>query len=142
MKSEKTIMQAVKKGFTLIELLVVVAILGILATGATLYITDHMDSAKETAAKTGLKSLDDGVTSYKMRYSKLPKTMKDLIEKKGKRNPIIKGGEGAIIDPWGNEYQLKVDGREYYILSFGPDALEGTEDDIRSDRLSAKKEEE
>lgn len=142
MNSEKTIMQAVKKGFTLIELLVVVAILGILATGATLYITDHMDSAKETAAKTGLKSLDDGVTSYKMRYSKLPKTMKDLIEKKGKRNPIIKGGEGAIIDPWGNEYQLKVDGKEYYILSFGPDALEGTEDDIRSDRLSAKKEEE
>ena len=77
-----------------------------------------------------------------MRHSKLPKTMKDLIEKKGKRNPIIKGGEGAIIDPWGNEYQLKVDGKEYYILSFGPDALEGTEDDIRSDRLSAKKEEE
>lgn len=142
MNSEKTIMQAVKKGFTLIELLVVVAILGILATGATLYITDHMDSAKETAAKTGLKSLDDGVTSYKMRHSKLPKTMKDLIEKKGKRNPIIKGGEGAIIDPWGNEYQLKVDGKEYYILSFGPDGLEGTEDDIRSDRLSAKKEEE
>ena len=142
MNSEMTIMQAVKKGFTLIELLVVVAILGILATGATLYITDHMDSAKETAAKTGLKSLDDGVTSYKMRHSKLPKTMKDLIEKKGKRNPIIKGGEGAIIDPWGNEYQLKVDGKEYYILSFGPDALEGTEDDIRSDRLSAKKEEE
>lgn len=142
MNSEKTIMQAVKKGFTLIELLVVVAILGILATGATLYITDYMDSAKETAAKTGLKSLDDGVTSYKMRHSKLPKTMKDLIEKKGKRNPIIKGGEGAIIDPWGNEYQLKVDGKEYYILSFGPDGLEGTEDDIRSDRLSAKKEEE
>ena len=40
------------------------------------------------------------------------------------------------------EYQLKVDGKEYYILSFGPDGLEGTEDDIRSDRLSAKKDEE
>ena len=34
-------------------------------------------------------------------------------------------------DPWGNDYVLVREGSKFFILCFGKDGEEGTEDDIR-----------
>ena len=46
----------------------------------------------------------------------------------------LRPGEGAYLkvvnDPWGNLFYLEIDGRKLRVWSSGPDAQEGTDDDI------------
>lgn len=142
MKNERKIMEAVKRGFTLVELLVVVAIIGILATGATIYVSGYLDKAYLTKAKEQVGIFATAVETYKYEDSdkQLPKSLNDLLEEKDGKGPYIQGGEGALEDPWGNPYELKVTkGKKFYILSYGPDGLPDTEDDIRNDKISNSK---
>ncbi len=40
-------------------------------------------------------------------------------------------GEEVPTDPWGNQYQYELSsGNKYRIWSFGPDMVEGTQDDV------------
>jgi general secretion pathway protein G len=141
MKNERKIMEAVKRGFTLVELLVVVAIIGILATGATIYVSGYLDKAYLTKAKEQVGVFATAVNTYKQDHkNNLPKSLSDLLEEEDGKAPYIQGGEGALEDPWGNPYELKVTkGKNFYILSYGPDGQSGTEDDIRNDKISNSK---
>ncbi len=140
MKKECKIMEAVKRGFTLVELLVVVAIIGILATGATIYVSGYLDKAYLTKAKEQVGVFATAVDSYKHDHkNRLPKSLSDLLVEEDGKTPYIQGGEGALEDPWGNPYELKVKGKNFYILSYGPDGLPDTEDDIRNDKISGSK---
>ena len=137
MKKENTVVAAMQRGFTLVELLVVVAILGILATDAVTGVTGHIEQTNITAAKTSVRAIDDAIEVYSSsHHGKTPDSLKDLV--KGDK-PALKGGDGALVDPWDNEYQLKKEGKKYYILCLGPDGTEGTEDDIRSDQIKKDK---
>lgn len=134
----KNVWEAAKRGFTLVELLVVVAILGVLATIAIQNINEHLDNANKTAAKSSVDSIDGAVLSYKIKHGKLPGDLRDLIKDEGEDGPILKGGEGALFDPWNNEYKLEKNGRKYAVVCAGMDGEFGTDDDIRSDKTDKK----
>lgn len=62
---------------------------------------------------------------------KYPKTLDDLING---ADPYLEGGSSALIDPWGNKYELRIMKRGVSFVSAGPDGLIGTEDDIDSSK--------
>lgn len=136
MKKENKFANTVKRGFTLVELLVVVAILGILATGAVVYVPRFLESGNKGAAEKDVQALKTAVTQYYTDKRKYPDNLDVLVDTSGDKEPYIEGGEGALIDPWGNKYEIKFKGNKKnspYIVSGGPDGTIGTEDDIRSD---------
>ena len=59
----------------------------------------------------------------------------NTIEVKGDEDPYLEGGEGALVDPWDNDYRIEVKGKRFVVISNGPDGSPNTEDDIRSDKI-------
>jgi len=123
--------------FTLIELLLVLVILGVLAAIVVPKLTGRTQEAKVTATKTQISSI---------------KTALDLFEHDNGRFPSTEEGLGALVNnPGGNltnwhKYmeQMPMDswnqpliyrqpgtnGKDYDIISVGPDGREGSADDI------------
>ncbi len=124
-----------KSGFTLIEILVAVAIIGILGTVATMSITKNLEKAKVTAAREAVTNIKNAVVNYNLQTKKYPSDLNALITADGDEEPVLEGGEGALEDPWGTEYQYERKGKRIAIISAGPDGEFGTEDDVRSDQI-------
>ena len=133
--------EAMKRGFTLVELLVVVAILGILGAIGMQGVTGHIEKTRKTAAKTGVDTIKGAITNYMIdkKKSTPPSDLKVLIEANGDEEAFLEGGEGALVDPWDNDYKLEVKGKRFVVISAGPDGDFGTEDDIRSDKIEKTK---
>ena len=133
--------EAMKRGFTLIEILIAVAIIGIMGAIAVPSVTKHLNSARETAARDGVANIKGAVLNYMIdkKKSTPPSDLKVLIEASGDDEPILDGGEGALVDPWDTEYKIEVKGKRFAIISAGPDGEFGNDDDIRSDKLAKKK---
>ena len=61
-----------KKAFTLVELLIVVAILGIMAAVVMPLISDHVQKAKESAAKDSLRAMRGAIGAYAAKNNDVP----------------------------------------------------------------------
>jgi prepilin-type N-terminal cleavage/methylation domain-containing protein len=138
---EKFLAETMRRGFTLVELLVVVAILGILGTIGLQGVTKHIENTRKTAAKTAVDNIRGAVTAYMIGEKKSipPSDLKVVIEPKGDEDPYLEGGEGALVDPWDNDYRIEVKGKRFVVISNGPDGSPNTEDDIRSDKIEKTK---
>ena len=140
-RQENKVIEAAKRGFTLVELLVVVAILGILGAIGMQGVTGHIEKTRKTAAKTGVDTIKGAVTNYLIdkKKSTPPSDLSVLVNADGDQEPFLDGGEGALVDPWDNEYKIEVKGKRFVIISAGPDGQFGNEDDIRSDKIEKTK---
>ena len=135
-KEENEINAAMRAGFTLIEILVAVAIIGILGTVATISITKSLDKARVTAAQEAVRNIHSACETYKMSTKKYPSDLNALISGD---DPYLQGGEGALEDPWGNDYRMEKKGKNIVIISNGPDGESGNDDDVRSDKVAKSK---
>jgi len=130
---------ALRAGFTLIEILVAVAIIGILGTIATINITKNLEKAKVTAGREGVNNIKAAILTYNIHYSKYPTALSDLVTAKSDDDePVLSGGDGALVDPWNTEYRYERKGKKILVVSAGPDGEFDTEDDIRSDKVEKK----
>jgi general secretion pathway protein G len=95
--------QTKRPGFTLMEIIVVVAIILILASAGVVVYTTLLAGTKEDRAKMDCKSLQTVVTSYYVKHTVYPQSLRELTERQQDGTPAMLEEKG-LIDPWGNEY--------------------------------------
>lgn len=123
-------MKQASRGFTLIEIMVVVAILGVLGLIVAVNVFPNLVTAKQTTARTNIKTLHQAVKSFQMHHSKLPDQLEELLmpcEQNGK-SPYIENSD-ILVDPWDFEYvYIKDSDSQFEIKSLGADNTEGGEE--------------
>ena len=125
-------------GFTLIELLLVMVILAILAGVIVPKFVGRSEQAKESAAKADLATLKIQLEAFETDNTRFPTTEEGLTALVEKPSADLPGWKKPYIDklpndPWGHPYIYRCpgsNGKDYDILSAGPDGQSGTPDDI------------
>jgi general secretion pathway protein G len=147
MNSEEVMKDEFKKGriqksaagFTLMELVVVLVILGMLAAVVGPKIYDKMGSSKSQIAKMQVSELESALQLYAFDTGRFPTTAEGLqalvqnpTGSDSWKGPYLK--KSVPLDPWERAYAYKNPGdhSDYDLYSFGPDGVEGTDDDICS----------
>jgi len=121
------------KGFTLIELLVVMVILAMLAAIVGPRLFSNVGKGKQSAAKTQIEMLGQGLDSFRLDVGRYPTTSEGL--KALETDPGAPGWAGPYlkkalpVDPWKNPYQYVSPGThgEYDLFSYGADNAAGGE---------------
>lgn len=117
-----------QRGVTLVEVLIVVAIMAVIAGGATLLVFPAFKKAKVEAAKVGAEAVRQAAELYLNTDAEggACPLVKDLIASK-------KLDAKKTDDPWGTPYRITCEGDEVRVHSNGRDAKENTPDDVRDD---------
>lgn len=124
-----------RRAFTLVEMLLVVTIIGILAALVIPKIVGRSEQARATAAHADISAIKTALDAFEVDNGFYPKSLQDLVvapsNAKSWHGPYL---DKLPVDPWGNNYVYYFPGKHnsssYDLLSVGPDAKEGTEDDV------------
>lgn len=117
-----------QRGVTLVEVLIVVAIMAVIAGGATLLVFPQFKKAKIESAVVGASTIKQAAELYinlDAQGEECP-TMKDLVDSK-------KIDSSKTDDPFGKPYRIVCADGDVRVYSDGNDRKEGTPDDIRDD---------
>ena len=124
-----------RRAFTLVEMLLVVTIIGILAALVIPKIVGRSEQARTTAAHADISSIKTALDAFEVDNGFYPKSLTDLVQSpsnaKNWHGPYL---DKVPTDPWGNNYVYynpgKHNANSFDLLSIGPDAKEGTDDDV------------
>ena len=134
-RNQKPETRILRRAFTLVELMLVVTIIGILAALVIPKIVGRSEQARATAAHADISSIKTALDAFEVDNGFYPKSLQDLVtapsNAKNWHGPYL---EKVPQDPWGNNYVYYFPGKHnpsaFDLLSIGPDAKEGTEDDV------------
>ncbi|MCA9266097.1 MAG: type II secretion system major pseudopilin GspG [Planctomycetales bacterium] len=131
-----------RHGLTLIEVMLVLVILVVLASAVGLYARQAQKKALMDAARAQIGDFKTCIEVYQQHVYSYPSTTAGLqaliAPPNDLRNPDKWAGpyldaNVVPLDPWDGEYQYQlIDADNYVIWSLGPDGVDGSEDDIRS----------
>ncbi|EYF02921.1 type II secretion system protein [Chondromyces apiculatus] len=119
--------KAVQRGVTLVEVLIVVAIMAVIAGGATYLVFPEYKKARIKTSVVGATTIKQAAEVYREleSMSDACPTIQDLVS--GKKIDASK-----TDDPWGMPYRIKCeDGGDIRVYSNGNDRKEGTPDDVK-----------
>jgi len=120
--------QGKQSGFTLIELMVVVIIIAALAGMVLPRVLPASDEAKRNISKGDIANITVALKLYRLHNDKFP------AGGQGLKALVPKYLEKAPRDPWKRDYRYGYPGSRspagFDIWSLGPDAQDGTEDDV------------
>ena len=123
----RTIRKALRRGVTLVEVLIVVAIMAVIAGGATMLVFPKLKESRIKLAIQGAGVIRKAAEMQQaMGGSEGCPTVQELVAAKQ-----IDGSK--TDDPWGKPFVIKCDGSDVHVISTGNDRKEGTPDDVRDD---------
>jgi general secretion pathway protein G len=121
-----------ERGMSLIEIIIVVALLGTLMAYMVSNLIGQSEEAKKDQTKLAQGVISQSLQMYRIHNNKYPPDLNALLTNPGDakswRGPYIETNK--LKDPWGNDFKYESDGRNYKILSCGPDGVCGNDDDI------------
>ncbi len=92
-----------------------------------------LQRTKAKITDADLVTIRNAMEMYRVDHNgQLPKDLKELV-----KSGVLSGNQ-PLKDPWGNEYDSKVVGDHFYIISAGPDGIKGTADDQTIDLSGAQ----
>jgi general secretion pathway protein G len=135
----RTARRQARRAFTLVEIIVVVTIIAVLAALIAPRLFGRLTWAKERSAEAEVKAMETAVNLYLNDTGESLTSNFDLEvllipaeDGGGPQGPYFQKAQD-LLDPWNNPYFIRVPGEVNYdfdVVSWGPDAEDGTDDDI------------
>jgi general secretion pathway protein G len=134
----------IRDGFTMVELMAMLIIIGLLATLVVTKVASQIDKSRLITTKANLKMLHAAVNQFRMDTGQYPSEDMGLLDLVQQPMDLDDGTwpQGGYLettelppDGWGNEFIFQLypeSGKQFVIISMGPDGEEGTEDDLYS----------
>ena len=130
-----------RRAFTLVEVLLVLVILVVIASLAVTAYGPIQRRAYINAAKTQIGAFETPLETYRLDVGDYPSTEQGLEALRIAPGDVPEGkwsgpylGKDVPLDPWDQPYQYEYPGTHEEtkpdIWSYGPDMMDGTDDDV------------
>ncbi len=124
------------EGFTLIELMVVITILGLLASIVSVNVLRSLREAKVETTKQKMMEIKHAIMLFHMKKNRIPSSLQELCGPEGDDNRFLES-EAPPKDGWDGEFiYTPRDKKNYDLMSYGSDGMEGGEDDAKDITLA------